>query len=368
MKALFLSHEYSLAPGGGGQQICTREYADSLRRAGFSLTNVLFATDRRWATRLRRRIQPAPYANLIPDEYLDRIAQSVRSHDPSHVFCNLYNFIPLGPVLRALLPRETRLVLLSHGLASVDEVHAARIARHRADARLGAMLRIEADGLPAFDHVFTLAPFEVEITRWLGARSVSWVPRMLSSKNPLKWAPEGTRVGCVGTFDHPPNLEGLELLCSALQQIGPGRLRLRVVTRSHAVLARLRSSYPFIDDLGPMEEASALEAEAGTWNAFLHPLFCMAMGCSTKLATAINWGLPVLTTPAGMRGYQWKEGGVSLANTPGELAQNALDALDGNRADALRADVLRAARSAPGLDEIAKNMRQALGVPQSNSI
>ena len=154
------------------------------------------------------------------------------------------------------------------------------------------------------------------------------------------------------------------MTCKALQQLGPGqlRLRLRVVSRSSEVLARLRAEYPFIDDLGPMENTSALEAEAGTWNAFLHPLFCMAMGCSTKLATAINWGLPVLTTPAGMRGYAWREGGVSLAGTPVELAQNTLDSLNRNRAEALRADVLKAARSSPSVDEIAASMRQILGI------
>ena len=370
MKSLFLSHEHALAPGGGGQQICSREYVETLRVAGFDLKNVLFATDRTWATRFRRRLRPAPYADLIPDEFADRAAQSAKAHSPAYLFCNLYNLIPLGPLLRSLLPPETKLVLLSHGLASVDEVHAERIARRHTTGfsgsrqpnnRLGAMMRIETEGLPAFDHVFTLAPFEVEITRWLGARSVSWVPRVLSGRNPLPWAPEGSRVGCVGTFDHPPNLEGLELLCEALRRIGPGRLRLRVVTRSHSVLERLRTDYPFIDALGSMEDIGDLEAEAGTWSAFLHPLFCLAMGCSTKLATAINWGLPVLTTPAGVRGYRWTDGGVSLAATPDELAKNALDALDKNRAEALRVDVLKAARSAPGIDEVAAQMRQALG-------
>jgi Glycosyl transferases group 1 len=369
VKAFFLSHEHALAPGGGGQQICSREYVDALRHAGFDLTNVLFATDRRWTTRLRRRLRPAPYVDLIPGDFLDRVAKAAAAQSPAYVFCNLYNLIALGPPLRTLLARETKLVLLSHGLASVDELHAARIARRyaaeafnpgRADSRLGAMMRVESEGLPAFDHVFTLAPFEVEITRWLGARSVSWVPRVLNGQQPLPWTPQGSRVGCVGTFDHPPNYEGLEMLCKALQRAGPGRLRLRVVTRSHAALARLCAGYPFIDALGPMERTGELAAEAGTWNAFLHPLFCMAMGCSTKLATAINWGLPVLTTPAGARGYQWREGGVSLAMTADEMARNALDALDPDRANALRMDVLRAARSAPGIDEVAAQIRVAL--------
>jgi hypothetical protein len=369
MKALFLSHEHALAPGGGGQQACSREYHESLRLAGFEMADILFATDRKWTTRLRRKLRPAPYADLMPDGFLEQVAKAVRSTAPSHVFCNLYNFIPAGPPLRRLLPQDTKLVLLSHGLASVDEVHAARIARRYAgdfqvrtwsDDRVGAMLRIEAEGLPAYDHIFALAPFEVEVTRWLGGRSVSWVPRSLNDRGMLDWKPLGNRVGCVGTFDHPPNFEGLEMVCTALQQAGPGTLRLRVVSRSDSVLERLRVRFPFVEALGPMEGPGELEAEAATWNAFLHPIFCMAMGCSTKLATGMNWGLPVLTTPAGMRGYQWTEGGVSLASTAVELARNSLDVLERKRADLLRENVLRAVRSAPSIREIAEKMRQVL--------
>lgn len=371
MKALFLSQQHSLTPGGGGQQQCTREYAEVLRHAGFELTTVSFATDRSWRTRLRRKFRPTPYANLIPEEYFSRMAAAVQEHRPAFVFCNLYNFVPFGPRLRKDLPAETKLVLLSHGLASVDEVHAARIARHASrrthlphisDEWIGQMTRIEADSLAAFDHVFCLAAFEVEICRWLGARSVSWCPRTLSADAFVKWKPTGDRVGIVGTIDHPPNFEGIEDFCAALQTAGTGKLRLRLVTQSRRIAADLQARYPFIDDLGPLETSGHLEAEVATWSAFVHPIFCYAMGCSTKVATGLKWGLPVLTTEAGLRGYAWKHGDIPVSSTAKELADRAFDMLTCTRAAALREEVIKAVHSAPSVHEVAAQMRRDLGL------
>lgn len=371
MKALFLSHEHALSAGGGGQQQCTREYGETLREAGFDLANVTFATDRSWGARLRRKLRPAPYSDLIPGDFLDRVDAAVAAVQPEFVFCNLYNFVPLGPSLRALLPAKSRLVLLSHGLASVDEVHAVRIAAAEGsrggrgaqpDRRVGAMLRAESRGLPAFDHVFCLAAFEVEICRWLGARSVSWLPRTIDRSALLPWKPSGDRIGCVGTFDHPPNLEGLRLFCAALAAAGPGKLRLRLVSRSNQVASELASRYPFIDYLGPLESRAAVEAEVSSWSGFVHPIFCHAMGCSTKIATGMGWGLPVLTTGAGLRGYAWKDGEIPLASTAPELAALALGALEPARSAALREGVLRAVATSPTQPEVASQVRRDLGV------
>ena len=69
MKALLLAHEHSLAEGGGGQQLCTREYRGGLIAAGFDVSDVTFNTDRRMLTRLQRKYQPQPYAHLMPDSH-----------------------------------------------------------------------------------------------------------------------------------------------------------------------------------------------------------------------------------------------------------------------------------------------------------
>jgi len=370
MKAFFLSHQNALVPGGGGQQQCTLEYRELLRAAGFELTDFAFDTDRSLRARLRRKFTSAPYANLIPSGFFSDVAAAAGKCKPAFVFCNLYNFIPFGPRLRAELPGGTKLVLLSHGLASVDEVHAARMARHGvgashlpriSDAWIGQMMRAENEGLPAFDHVFCLAAFEVEICRWLGAQSVSWLPRVLNAGGLVARNPSGDRVGIVGTIDHPPNFEGVELFCAALKHSGPGKLRLRLVTHSRAVATSLAARYPFVDYLGPMLAPAHIEAEVATWSAFVHPIFCYAMGCSTKVATALNWGLPVLTTAAGLRGYAWKHGNLPLSDSPADLARAAIAVLDPRRSNALSEEVLKIVRSASTMSELAARMRQDLG-------
>ena len=371
MKALFLSHQHALDGGGGGQQQCSREYQQVLRSAGFDLLDVTFDTDRTWRTRLRRKFRPEPYANLIPQDFLARVDVALREHNPSFVFCNLYNFIPLGPVLREMMPKTTKLVILSHGLASVDEVHASRIAREPfaamhlpkvSDSWIGRMIQSEARGLPAFDHVFCLAEFEVEICRWLGARSVSWWPRTLSAEHFLPWKPKGDRIGIVGTLDHPPNLEGVELFCAALHSLEIGPLRLRLVTRSRKIATDLQSRYPFVDVLGPLEEREAVKAEASTWNAFIHPIFCHAMGCSTKVATGLEWGLPVLTSTAGLRGYECHDGALPTFNNPVDLAGAAIEMLDIVRATEARREILNTVRLSASLADVAGRMRADLGL------
>lgn len=372
MNALFLSHQHALSAGGGGQQQCSREYQATLAAAGFNLVNVTFLTDRAPLTRLRRKFFRAPYANSVPVEFFAQVAQAVREQQPEFVFCNLYDFVPHGARLRQLLPPGTKLVLLSHGLASVDEIHAARIARHGLGARhlrpiseewLGRMLRAEAEGLPAFDHVFCLAAFEVEICKWLGAPSASWLPRVLPSGQCLKWNPSGDRIGIVGTLDHPPNLEGAELFCAALAAARPGKMRLRIVSYSHAVVADLATRHPFVDNLGPLEKPGAVEAEAATWNAFVHPIFCYAMGCSTKLATGLTWGLPVLTSTAGLRGYAWNDGQLPRHETPSSLARAALEILNSDHARQQREEVLKAVQSAPQIHTVAAQLKKDLELP-----
>src|SRR5581483_6380653 len=165
--ALFVTHEESLADGGGGQQVCSREYFEALQLGGFDLTCVRFGTDRRFLTRVRRKLYPRPYHDHFDPVLLDRIIEAARINSPEFVFLNLNDLIPLGRALRRNLTQNIKLVLLSHGLASVDEVHAVRIAEsdnglrgaHRNWNNVGAMLQLEAVELSAFDHVFCLAPF-----------------------------------------------------------------------------------------------------------------------------------------------------------------------------------------------------------------
>jgi hypothetical protein len=371
VKSLFLSHQHALTAGGGGQQYCTREYHQTFEAAGFQLLDVTFDTDRSLKTRLRRKLRPTVYANLVPATYLTQIAKAINKQQPAFIFCNTYDLIPFARSLKNQVSSQTRLVLLSHGLASVDAIHTTRVdhngngvdyghLRRIPERWMGKMMHVEAESLPYFDHVFCLASFEVEICRWLGARSASWLPRTIPANQFLAWNPTGDRIGCVGTFDHPPNMDGLVRFCQALETLGSKRLRLRLVTRSRAIAMDLRARYSFVDDLGSLEDTDALKAEAATWSAFVHPIFCYAMGCSTKIAIAFSWGLPVLTTAAGLRGYTWREGQVPVFDSPSIMGNAALAALTSSYASGIRNEVVKAARSAPSRKDIVAQIRRDL--------
>lgn len=93
----------------------------------------------------------------------------------------------------------------------------------------------------------------------------------------------------------------------------------------------------------------------------MHPLFWHARGASTKIATAINWGLPVATTPAGLRGYHWRDGDIATAAEPDELASLVRKlAQDRAALEAARANVIRVGQTWPTLTELGRQVRAAL--------
>jgi len=371
LKALFLSHENLLRPGGGGNEICTREYRGMLEAAGFSLRDVTYTSERSLVRRVRNRLFASSYPDLVPDDYWLSVERAARETGAKFIFCNFTSFLLHAPTLRRIADAVGgKLVLLSHGLESVDDLHRIRISsagygkehmRAMSPRQLAGELKLEAHGLPAFDHVFCLAEFEVGICRWLGARSVSWWPRTFPVGEVLDWRPTGTRMGILGTLDHPPNLEGVYLFCEAATKLGPPPYRLRLATRSKGVAEVLAKRFAFVDFVGSLDDEKALHAEVGSWSAFLHPIFCHAMGCSTKVAVGLSWGLPVLTTPAGLRGYRFGQGMPPTAITPADMAKSAATSVSIEAASKLREQSLRILATAPTVrevgDEIAVHLR-----------
>ena len=370
MKALFLSHENLLTPGGGGNQICSREYRDVLVAAGFNLQFITHRTDRGLANRLMRKLAPSRYPKLIPEEFWKRVQKVASEVRPEFVFCNFGNFIPVATRLRQMMPKGVKLVLLSHGLASVDDLHRDRVAatssfgkvhlKRLGPGLLGSALLTERKGLPIFDHVFCLAEFEVPINRWLGAHSVSWWPRTRPADQPVDWQPTGEFVGLLGTLDHPPNLEGIHLFCRALADRAGNGPKVRIVTRSSKVGEELAQAYAFVDHLGSLEDQAVLRSEVSRWNAFVHPIFCHAMGCSTKVAIGLGWGLPVLTSAAGVRGYRAGENVLRVAQTPNDMARMACDLMNMESAQLLRRESLAMLEAAPTVDQVAEDFRRVL--------
>lgn len=362
--AVFVAHANSISSAPGGLQICTGEYLETVRAAGFAPQVTLFEHDKRFLPRLRQRISRRCYTPQWQPALLSDVLRAAREAEARFIFLNLVNLAPLAPMLRAQVGQSSKIVLLSHGLESVDFVHSASKDTWfglslAAKYRLGSQVLQERNQRLEIDHVFCLAPFEAEIERWLGAKAVTWLPRTLPNRPPLSWSPHADRIGFVGTLDHPPNRDGLVRFLKALDPLSSRNLQFRLVGGPRAVGEELAESFRTVRYLGHLSD-EVLDREAATWSCFVHPLFCYARGCSTKLAVALSWQIPIATTPAGCRGYVWREGALPLAETPETLARLTVRLTQPQAGLEAREQVKAIAGSMPGINEVAVTFRNAL--------
>jgi hypothetical protein len=368
--AVFVTHAHSLSASPGGLQICTREYLQTIHAAGFAPIMKEFEHDNRLVTRFFQRVSSTVYKRQWRPALVEEIVTAARQSEARFVFLNLVNLAPLVHPLRARLVSGTKIVLLSHGLESVDFLHTAAQVKdslrvRSAASMLGRQLLAEYDQRREIDHVFCLSPVEAEVERWLGAKSVTWLPRTVPKRPPLCWRPERNRIGFVGTLDHPPNKEGLIQFLEALESIGPRELEVRVAGGPVAEGKALSARFRMVKYLGALTNDS-LESEAATWSCFVHPLFRYARGCSTKLAIALSWQIPVATTFAGCRGYVWRAGKLPQAKCPESLGRLAVDLTEPGVGNAAREEIRAIVDSTPGIDAVADLLSGAL-IPDENA-
>jgi glycosyltransferase involved in cell wall biosynthesis len=361
--AIFVTYRGYLERPFGGVQICTREYINVIKAAGIAPTLCTFDSDRRLSTRIMRRLNSSAYFRPAEAGIVDAIGRLAVETQPAFVFLNQVDLASVAQNIRKSLPRDCQIVLLSHGLASTDMLHLIRARRRlplSGRARpcpafaLGSALMQESASRADVDVVCAMSPFDVELELWLGAKRVGWLPRIITSA-PLDWRPSGDKLGYVGTLDHAPNLEGLVTALDQLMFRRVVNVRVRVAGGPNETGRWLAQRYPIVDYLGPMDD-SALAQEAATWNAVVHPIFCYARGCSMKLATAVGWHIPVVTTTIGYRGYEWREGGLVVGDNPDRFAEECLRLLNFDAADAARRRVVEMAFSSPTIEESASRL------------
>ena len=368
MQSIFVSYRPFVKDGGGGVQICTNEYIDTLRRAGFKLEMCLFDSDHRLLTRIGRRLFSSPYFRPAEPGLCRQIAQVRERTRAEFIFLNQTTLASLAPHLKTMCP-NSKIVVLSHGLESTDLLHAVRLrdrlpitvkAWPAANFVVGDVMIKESKFRSSIDAVCALTSFDAELEQWLGAQNVFWLPRTVSAA-PLAWNPQPGRFGYVGTLDHAPNLEGLVNVLEVLSSVADERIRVRIVGGPQKIGLWLSHKFPLVDYLGPLAHTE-LEAEAASWNAFLHPIFLLARGCSTKLATALAWQIPIVTTEFGHRGYLWRRGRFTTGRNPADFARRCLELLDLECASAARKEVVEISSSSPSLDEVAAKLKSNLEI------
>jgi glycosyltransferase involved in cell wall biosynthesis len=365
---IFVSRRSFLNDARGGVQACTQEYIEVIKAAGVDLQFCPLEGDRRVSTRILRHLMSSSYIRPAESFVVDRVSQLVAKNQSDFVLLNQVALAPLARHIRKRIPSGCKIVVLSHGLESTDLLHLIRLRcrfplsgriRPNPEFALGHAILYENTSRAHIDLVCALSPFDVQLEKWIGSTRVDWLPRAIKPA-PLEWLPIGNYLGFVGTLDHAPNIEGLVEVLDRLSSRTRGKeLRIRVVGGPISTGQWLAQRYRFVDYLGSLTDAQ-LRDEAKSWNGFLHPIFCYPRGCSTKLATAIAWAIPIITTTPGYRGYTWKSGGLLLAETPDKFASSCLELLDQTRATEVRHGVAQLAASSPRLEDVASKLRSML--------
>lgn len=368
MKALFIHDLYDLdAEILGGVQQCSREFLSVVQAAADDVTSLAVTPSGDPLRRLQRRLHLGSYLRYDASALLPRLSDALR-RKPTHVFLNRSELLKLAPAIRHIAP-ESRVVLMSHGNQSGDdlyEVAGPGGSRAHGFARLGATWQLGLDLATeawhrhrSLDAVCVMSAEEGVIERWLGAKRVIELARLITP-DPLPLRPVAKRIGYVGTLDHTPNRVALELLCTEISQCADLDLELRLVGRPSGTGENFARRFSFVRYLGPLDEG-ALREEAATWSLFVNPVFWLSRGASMKLGQALGWGLPVLTTRSGARGYDFGDTPPPMCgDSPHDFVSRLKQLLTEPALREARVASQLAATAGPARAELARRLHSAL--------
>ena len=314
----------------GGIQLCTNEFIEYLAVAGYSVNIFKITPSVTFTKKIKRRLNIETYELYDVGNWLDGIVNTINNDKIKLVLFNQVNLAHWSESIKSRIQSDVKFVGLSHGNESGDYLHHVTQSPKTSILKTWKLGRLIVKEKAIFskylDGVITISNNETYIDQWLGAQNVFFLPRLLRPEF-IDWKPKANTIGFVGTLDHLPNLAGIELLADQLLLQGfDGTLK--IVGSPEHLGHSLEKKYKFIHYCGALNDTQLL-AEAATWSIFLNPVFWYARGSSTKLSKAINWGLPVLTTQAGTRGYELCNNIISIKdNKPGTLAAIILKTLD----------------------------------------
>lgn len=313
----------------GGVQLCTHEFIEYLEGAGYVVKIIKVSPTITLARKVRKKLHIEAYELYDVDSWLEEITSAINAANIKLVFFNQVNLAHWSEKIKTGVAKDVKFIGLSHGNESGDYLHDVTETKETSFLktwRLGKLIVKEKAIFSRFlDGVITISDNETYIDQWLGAQNVFYLPRILK-RDFIDWKPASNTIGFVGTLNHLPNKKGIELLSDELQKLGfKGKLKL-VGGPEYAGRA-LAQRYSFIKYCGFIN-SEQLVKEAATWCIFLNPVFWYARGSSTKLSQALNWGLPVVSTMAGVRGYDLASHAIYIDNNrPADLAKMIINSL-----------------------------------------
>jgi hypothetical protein len=314
MNSLFLYYPPDLeAEIPGGVQICSREYLDFVEEASDQSEPFPVPYHPSLKARALFRLLRDSYALFEPGSELESLIRTIEEKKITHLFINKSELAPYARAIKERFGDKVRTIILSHGNQSGDDLYefTGEHGRFRRDGvgrlwnaiSLGhALIRESVYRRRSIDLVVTLSHEEEVLEQWLGAGKVLYLTRAITFRS-VQRRPVPGRVGFVGTLNHTPNRVALEEIFKCLQEKPIDGLDLRLVGRPEAIGVEMAQRLPFVTYLGALSEEK-LEEEVATWGLFLNPIFWLSRGASMKLSRAFGWGVPVISTKAGGRGYQ----------------------------------------------------------------
>lgn len=326
-KILFLVNKIYLDKNlnEGGVRNCTEEYINLLS-TDFQV--ILFPVEysKSLLYKIRIKLGINVYNDYYTEIYRIRLHQHILQNEIKFVFLNLANTMTFAQLIKNDFKDSVKTILCSHGNESGDFLHETFRFKHgqnwlksvKNSFLFAKMIKKEVDfRLRFLDMVLTVSEVDEGIEKWLGAKNVFMVPRVVKSET-VPWNPTPSRVGFLGDLSHKPNYEGVVSFCDSVIKSKSKNIRLRLLGNPEHIGNTLAEKYSFIEYCGFVPSEKIIE-EVGSWSLFLNLVFYYSRGVSTKLAKGIGWGLPVLSTTYGNRGYGIPDGVLTSAQSPKEM-------------------------------------------------
>lgn len=324
-KAIFLTHYHSLhSEITGGVQLCSQEFyqvIENIDDLQLEEYHVPYTKNVRQRIMMKAGLENYSMYNVQKDA--SALVKYILEHDIEIVFINMASLVRYAKPIKDVFNDKVKTVLLSHGNHSGDFLHQItkplkyeNIFRNfMKKLRLGLLISTEATYRVKYvDSVVTLSETEKQIENWFGAKKTVFLPRRLYPDF-VDHKPVLGRVGFVGRLDHPPNFQGMQILLKSLENADYKGVEIRIVGAPEKFGRALQKEFPLIIYLGELSDCQ-LDEEVATWSLLLNPVWWYSTGASTKLAKAISWGIPIITTTAGMRGYLFENGKLIIADSP----------------------------------------------------
>ena len=327
-KAIFLTNKSSVYSAvTGGVQLCSQEFLEILNAVdNISLEHYYVTFTKSIWQRILIKSGFENYSMYDVEKDKEALVSYIKSNQVELIFINMASLVRYAKPIKNAFGEKVKVILMSHGNHSGDFLHLIskplkpvnRLRLFFNKIRLGLLISTESlFRVKYLDAVVALSKTEMQIENWFGAKSSLFLPRRLAPAF-LSHQPVAGRVGFVGRLDHPPNLQGIEILMEASSQTADNKIEIRLVGAPESMGTQLAKKYKQVNYLGELSDAG-LENEVATWSILLNPVWWYSTGASTKLAKAISWGIPIVTTTAGMRGYRWNKGNLLMADTPQQM-------------------------------------------------